>query len=422
MVDSASEAKSATGQMISDEDIDADQLAIGIDVPDRANEYFGTATSETIRNFARSYGDDNPLYCEPEYGAKSRWGGQIAPAPMAVILNTRMLGDPPPDAARGGRYRGIHEYAAGFGWEFYRPVRPGDRVYCFKRLESVEVKSTDFAGRSVFRTHRWVKVNQFAEVLAVHHLSHVRTERRAAAKRGTKRQVELASYSEKDIADWDAKYATETRRGADPRWFEDSGVGDQLGQLTKGPFTLTDIIAFHAGGYFTTDLRTSRLAWQNRQRKPGFYVDDAQGIPDVVQRVHWDVPWAQRTGSATVIDYGAMREYWLHHLMTDWMGDDAIVLRQQVELKKFSYLGDCHVITGTVTARNADACTVDVELSAVNQNDITTALGSATIALPSRERGLPLYPTPPTELAGAAARMMARHHELSGAGDGWAAR
>ena len=31
------------------------------------------------RQFAFGYGDENPLYCDPDYAAKTRWGNLIAP-------------------------------------------------------------------------------------------------------------------------------------------------------------------------------------------------------------------------------------------------------------------------------------------------------------------------------------------------------
>ena len=35
-------------------------------------------TWDGARHFAQGYGDDNPLYCEPDYARKTRWGGLIA--------------------------------------------------------------------------------------------------------------------------------------------------------------------------------------------------------------------------------------------------------------------------------------------------------------------------------------------------------
>ena len=49
-----------------------------------------------------------------------------------------------------------------------------------------------------------------------------------------------------------------------------------------------------------------------------------------------------------------------------------------------------------------------------NQRGEETVRGTATIALPSKARPLPLYPPVPEALAEKASQMMARHYELGG--------
>ena len=405
----------AVAATISVEDLEADARAIGIDFADGAQEFLGTATPEAIRNFAHSYGDDNPLFCEPDYGAATRWDGQIAPSIMAGIVNAPLRGDPVPPELRGGRYRGIHVFASAFSWDFYKPMRPGDTIFAFSRLDSVEERETAFAGRTVFRTQRWVKMNQNAEVLSVHRMLGAYTERKAARDRKTNVSVEPARYTEDDLTAIDAMYAQERRRGAETRYWEDVEVGEALPPMVKGPFTITDIIRFHAGGYHLNDLCTGRLAWANRQRKPRFYIPNEQGIPDVAQRVHWDPAWARATGNPTSIDYGSMREFWLHHHMTDWIGDDGWVVSQRVELRKFSYLGDTMFLSGEVVAkREVDGrALVDLELRATSQRDVVTATATATVALPRRAEPILHLPPCPEQLTQEAAAMMARHNELT---------
>ena len=48
-------------------------------------------TVDAIRHFAHGTGDDNPLYCDRNYGAKTRWGSTIAPP-----LFYRSTGNPEP--------------------------------------------------------------------------------------------------------------------------------------------------------------------------------------------------------------------------------------------------------------------------------------------------------------------------------------
>ncbi len=42
--------------------------------PLNTQEYLTEATYDNMRNFARGYGDDNPLYTSAGYGETTRWG------------------------------------------------------------------------------------------------------------------------------------------------------------------------------------------------------------------------------------------------------------------------------------------------------------------------------------------------------------
>ena len=58
----------------------ASRRSSGIGVPLRISPaHITEVTPDATRHFAYGYGDDNPLYCDPEYGKDTRWGGLIAP-------------------------------------------------------------------------------------------------------------------------------------------------------------------------------------------------------------------------------------------------------------------------------------------------------------------------------------------------------
>jgi len=408
--------KEATSAEIDDADIAKDRAALGVWAAARSQELISTATPEAIRNFAHGYGDDNPLYTDPDYGKATRWGGQIAPQIMAAVLNAPLRGDKLPRELRGGSYRGIHAFVSGGTWDWYRPVYPGDTIYSFSGLESVEEKTSEFAGRSVIRVLRDVKMNQRAEVVGVYRTLVIYTERKKAREKGKYSSIEDPSYSKDDIAALDEIYAAEKVRGAEPRYWEDVVVGEEMGKMAKGPLTTTDMIVFHAGGYgfVPYGLKTSRLAWKNRQRIPAFYIDNAYGVPDVAQRVHWDSEWAKAIGNPRAYDYGVLRECWIHHFLTDWMGDGGFVVRQHDEIRKFNYEGDIQYLTGKVDGKREEdgMMLVDVAIEVRNQRGDTTAQADATISLPSRELGAAMLPDVPKDLQRDAVRMFERHGEL----------
>ncbi|TDC55939.1 acyl dehydratase [Actinomadura sp. KC345] len=410
------ELDEATSSSLVSTDIEKDREIVGRDWAVRNQELLGTATPEAIRNFATSYGDDNPLFGDPEYGRGTRWGGQIAPPIMAAILNAPLRGDRAAADERGGSYRGIHAFVSGGTWDWYRPIRPGDTIYSFGGLESVEEKRSEFAGRSVIKVNRKVKMNQHAEVVGVYRTLIIYTERKKAREHGKYATIEAPNYTDEQLAEIDGLLAAERSRGGVPRYFEDVEVGETLSRMARGPLTTTDIIVFHAGGYgfVPYGLKTGRIGYQNRRRIPAFYVKNEYGAPDVAQRVHWDSEWAQAIGNPRAYDYGVLRECWMHHCLTDWAGDDGWVMRQHDEIRKFNYQGDTQFLSGEVTGKYEEdgRSLAEVSVTARNQRDEVTMKGTGTIALPSRERGPALLPEVPADLQRRAIEMMARHGEL----------
>lgn len=413
------EWQKAAQYSITDEDIERQRKLIGFDQAQNLRDYNQTATIDNIRNFAHGAGNDNPLHCDPDYASSTRWGGVIAPGMMAGILNTPMHGDPIPDeikALRKSLFRGIHVFVSGSSWDWYRPIFPGDTIYSFTGEESSDVKKSEFANRSVINVRRDVKVNQRGEVVAVYRMVKVLTERKTAAKKGKYSAIEPTHYSDEDIAAIDAVYEKEIVRGAQPQDFESVKPGDSLGKMAKGPLTVTDVICFHSGGYGFVPYAPSvgRLAHRNRKRIAPFYVKNEYGVPDVAQRLHWDPKWAQAIGNPMAYDYGVMRENYLYHYLTDWCGDDGLVLRLKDEIRRFNYIGDTQMITGEVVEKREEAgqSVVDVEVRFTNQRGEETVKATATIALPHNGR-LPLYPEVPRDLQDRAAAMMARHWQLA---------
>ncbi len=408
-----------TAATIRDEDIERARQLIGHDTARNKGDFYTVLSPDAMRNFARGYGEDNPLYCDEEYGKGTRWGSQIAPQMIGIAMGSPLYGDPVPDELRKlgrGLFSGIHVFVSGQSTEWYRPLLPGDETFSFGGPETVEVKKSEFAGRSVIRTSRSVRMNQRAEIVSINRGLAILTERKTARERGTNLSIEPAHYTEEQIKEIDAIYEQERPRGAEPRYWEDVEVGESLPKMVKGPLTLTDVICFHAGGYgFSAyGVSAARIGFKNRQKIPKFYVKNAQGIPDVAQRVHWESEWSQAIGNPMAYDYAVMRQCWLNHFLSDWVGDDGWVLRQHDEMRKFNYFGDTHFLTGEVTGKRVEdgRFYVDIEMRATNQRDVVTTPANATVMLPSREHGPVVLPEPAPEIQRKAIEMMMRHREI----------
>ncbi|MEE1916347.1 MaoC family dehydratase N-terminal domain-containing protein [Pseudomonas asiatica] len=411
--------KKATAYELTDHDIERAKLMLHVDLASRDQEQIGTASIDNIRSFAYACGSDNPLFCNPDYAASSRWGSVIAPSMMAGVINRPMLGDPLPEelkAATKSLFRGIHMFISGGEWTFYRPIFPGDTLYSFGGEDGLEVKQSEFAGRSVTRFNSQVKVNQRGEVVSVYRYRAILTERKKARETGKYKDIQPATYTDEDLARIDEIYSAERSRGADTLYFEDLEIGSALPGGASGPLTVTDVVNFHGGGYgwVPYGLRTGRMWNNNRKRIAPFYVKNAYGVPDVAQRLHWDSDWAQAIGNPMAYDYGVMRENYLFRYLTDWAGDNGWVYKQYDEIRKFNYMGDTQFISGEVVGKRVEngLNLVDVKVKMTNQRGEDTVLCDAVVALPSRDGALVLPPVP-HELQARASKMMARHWELS---------
>jgi acyl dehydratase len=409
-----------TSARITDEHLDRARSLVGYDQPATRRQPVTTATEDNIRMFAFSYGSDNPLYADPGYAEKTRWGGVIAPGPMMFTMGEALRGDPPDEAmvrAKKSLFKGVHNIHSGTDWTWHRPVRPGDTIYSFRGEESVEVKPSEFAGTSVLRVSRAVRMNQHAQVVSVERTLMVLSERATAANRGKYLKTERTHYSDDDLAAIDKIYSAETVRGGEPRYWEDVQVGESLGVMAKGPLTVTDIICFHLSGFAVEPfgLATSRLAYKRRRKMPAAFIKNEYGIPDTVMRMHWDDDWARALGSPIAYDYAYQRECWLFHYLTDWCGDEGIVLHMHDEMRKFNYIGDTQIITGEVVDKKLldGRALVDVSVQFVSQRQEVTVKAVATIALASRTHGPAEYAEPPADIAARAQAFMDRHRQLS---------
>jgi acyl dehydratase len=392
---------------ITDEGVARLRRRIGVARPHTNPPHYLVPNEDAFRHVALAYGDDNPLWCDPAYAERSRWDGPIAPPHLVggdTLIGedevTRLEGETR-ELMKGDPLGGVHAFYSGSFREWWNPLRPGRRISRRNALVGVHDKEGDFAGRAV---HEW-SAEVFAEsggpVLAAQYRLMIRAERDKATSRRKNDAIEIEPYTDEQLAAIDDALAGEVdrRRGAEPRWWEDVSEGDELDPLVKGPMRVTDMVVWHTGmGMGLYGVAALRLGYQQRQRMPRFFKPDALNVPDVQQRVHWDAEWARNAGNPAVYDYGRMRETWLIHLCTDWMGDDAWLWKLDCQFRKFNYVGDTHWMRGRVTRKyltDEGRPAVDLDISGENQRGETTTPGHATILLPSHEHGPVELPAPP---------------------------
>ena len=392
---------------ITDEGVEQLRRRIGVSHPHTQPPRYFLPNEDSFRHVAEAYGDDNPLWCDPAYGRATRWGSAIAPPHLVggdTLIGEDEVTKLDEDTAallKGDPLRGVHAFYSGSFREWWNPLLPNTRVTRRNALVAVLDKQSDFAGRAVHEWSAEVFAAASGPLLSGQYRLMIRTEREKATERKKNDEIEIRPYTEQELAAIDQTYEEEAsrRRGPEPRWWEDVAEGDQLGPIVKGPLRVTDMVVWHTGmGMGIYGVKALRLGYYQRKRVPRFFRRDDLNIPDVQQRVHWDPDWARQAGNPSTYDYGRMRETWLIHLCTDWMGDDGWLWKLDCQFRKFNYVGDTHWMSGRVTDRylaEGERPAVDVDVWGTNQRGETTVPGHATILLPSREHGPVRLPDPP---------------------------
>jgi acyl dehydratase len=390
--------------VLTDAAIARSRQRLGVPQPVQRIPHNLEVSRDGARHFAHGYGDDNPLYCEPEYGGASRWGTLIAAPGFMYTMGEDIA--PKPDAEtkallKGDPFAGMGSYQAVMEFEWFSPLELGDTCKVLMTQVGVDEKASRFGGRTAHVTRDYIYMNGAGRLHAIRRGTWINAERTATKERSTASAQRVPEpYTDEQIAGIDAAYAAETRRGAEPRYWEDVQVGDELQPRVKGPLTITDVIVWHIGwGMQLTPPGAFRLAHRLRTKAPALYPPNNLNIPDTVQRLHWEPERARELGIPTSYDYGGMREIWMMHALTDWMGDDAWLARLRCQHRKFNYLGDTSWVTGTVVGKRREDkhAVVDFELQITNQVREVTTPGTASVILPSRETGPAVLPDPPAD-------------------------
>ncbi|MDP6377438.1 MAG: MaoC family dehydratase N-terminal domain-containing protein [Kiritimatiellia bacterium] len=356
---------------------------IGVKIEDTLEPWCHEATRDNIRHYAHGVGDDNPLWCDPEYAAQSRFGTLVAP-PSFLFTCDRII------SGYVGGLPGIHAMWAGADWTWHKPVLRNDEITTEAWLKDLVEHQTGFAGRSIQQIYHVIFFNQDGDMLAEADSWCFRTERDTAREEGQKydhlKSRNEQRYTSGQIGEIYRQYEDERPRGASPRYWEDVNVGDELPTMVKGPMTVTGFIAY-AQGWGGLYIRANRLAWRQIHKHAGLGIENRYGVPDVPERVHWEQEFAATVGAPGIYDYGPERCSWLIHHLTDWMGDDGFLRHASCKIRRHNPVGDTLFLNGRIVGKSIEDGhrVVEIEHEARNQDNELSVLGSGVIRLPSRE-------------------------------------
>jgi acyl dehydratase len=365
---------------ITEEGLEKLRSMIGLNL--RISQIFNqNASIEAIRNFANGVGDPNPLWQDEAYAKKTRYKSIIAPPSWyySIFPTWVSIGLP-----------GVHGFHSGSDWEFYKPVFCGEKIKPECILGGIEEKKSKFSQRTVKVIYDSKFYNQKGEVTAKVRSWSFRAERHTARKVGKYSDIKLPHpWTEEQLKKVEEEVLSEEIRGDKVRYWEDVKIGEELKPVVKGPFGLTDMVAYCVGAapvnilahHLSLDLYRKHPAWAFRD--PNTYALEP------IYSVHYNTAAANAAGLPYPYDVGTQRQSWLLHLLTNWAGDEGWVKKNYAEYRHFVYFSDVVWLEGKVTKKYADEngeCCVDIETSGMNQRGENTIVGHSTVILPSKER------------------------------------
>ena len=367
---------------ITREGLDDLRKRIGVKIGATAEPWCHEATRDNIRHYAHGIGDDNPLWCDPDYAAGTAYGGIVA-LPSFLFSTSRIV------SGYVGGLPGVHAMWSGADWTWHKPVLRNDEIVTEAYLKDLVEHETRFAGRAVQQTYHVDFFNQTGDKVAEADSWCFRTERDHAREKGTKYSEVRARpprrYTDAELARVYDLYRAEEVRGKRTRYWEDVAEGEALPTMAKGPMTVTGFIAY-AQGWGGLYIRANKLAWRLIDAHPGVGIKNRYGIPDVPERVHWEEEFAHEVGAPGAYDYGPERCSWLTHHLTNWMGDDAFLRRAECKVRRHNPQGDMLFIDGKVTRKFVENGRHLVEIAqvGVNQDDEQSVVGTGVVELRSR--------------------------------------
>ncbi len=373
-------------------------------------------TAKNIYDYAHSMGDDNPLYTDPEYAAKTRYKCRIAPLTILQAVRYSAGHGPREDVKVFTSGAGQNNYFSGTMFEGFAPFYVGTRFFTSLRNREVITKK-GAKGQLNFLVCEGMMWNQRGDLIGKtrgHIIFVPNSNRRNVERMGEEMLYErpTQSYTKEEVDAIVNDVKGETRRGAEPRYWEDVNVGDKLPTVCKPPFSCQDQTGFNA--VRSIELREEEELWEmmyNHMREMGeTSIHPVHRWPWTTRDEHSDPLACRLRGLPGPFDMGAQRCAEPAHILMNWGGDDCFIRKVYTEVRKPRYYGDTTWATGEIVNKykvvekgeegaggfpgEAEYTAVDIKLAQLNQIGENNGPGFATVYLPSREHGPVRLPIP----------------------------
>jgi acyl dehydratase len=302
---------------------------------DEINRYIGAEAQPieyvidtgSIKLFADSIMDPDPLYYDERYAKTTKHGGIIAPRTFfggATGLRGVKAGDSRTMSAISVPIPpGWTSMAAGDDFQFFAVVKPGDILTCRERVAEAYEKQGR-SGHLIFITREKTFTNQHGQIVMIRKLS----------------GVSLEPSSEKN--------ATDNRHP-----ISDVGNSIELPALVVGPVTIRYLAMFA--------VATAE------------FVD-----------IHYDRDYAQSLGLPDVIIQGLYKTTIITQMLKNWTGDGILIRRLIVQHRGMDVAGNTLTAGGRIigTSQQQNGKLTKCEVWVDNQYGQRTTVGTASLTIP----------------------------------------
>ena len=330
-------------------------------------------TADTVRHFAYGTDDDNPLWLDPDYAAKTGHGTLLAPPAYLVSVLYPMLHGAPMKAP-------LASLIGGVAYEWSRPIRIGDRLRAVSKQDKFFEKRNKEGRRLNFVISAVSYLDQNDEAVGKATATMIMATQVGEAVM-FKRPIHQCSDAE--LAELEKAFKAEKRTGGDPLHFEDVEIDLDIPPITRGPLTIGDMVAWNAA--IGPSYKAGRWGFLDLEKAPhAVALNKALNFPVKYSQQHEDFNLAAGRGMPGPFDNGVMRFAWVAPLVTNWMGDNGFLRKLDVQVRQPGIYGDVVVYRGKVTGKDDGTGAVSLEITGTNQEGDLATRGTAEVVLPRR--------------------------------------
>jgi len=330
-------------------------------------------TEDAICHFAYGTDDDNPLWTDPDYAARSTFGKLQAPPAFLVSNLYPILHGAPMKAPLASLIGGVE-------YEWFEPISVGDRLRPVSRQKDFQEKRNKQGRRLNFVTSDIAYHNQDDRLVGRATCTMI-----MAAQIGAQLMMEheIQHYSRDRIEEMEVVWRAEIRRGEEPRYVEDVSVGEELPEILRGPLTIGDMIAWNAA--IGPSYKAGRWGYLelSKSMHTAMY-NPVTGFPVKYSQQHEDFNLAAGRGMPAPFDNGVMRFAWVAPLVTNWMGDAGFLKRLKIQIKMPGLYGDLVTYSAKVNSKEGSSGLVTLDITGTNQFGKVATTGVAEVILPRR--------------------------------------